>query len=36
MLIEEFIEGRELTVGILENKICGLMEIKYKWRIIRL
>ena len=30
MLIEEFIEGRELTVGILENKICGLMEIKYK------
>ena len=29
MLIEEFIEGRELTVGILENKICGLMEIKY-------
>ncbi len=29
MLIEEFIEGKELTVGILENKICGLMEIKY-------
>ena len=29
MLIEEFIKGRELTVGILENKICGLMEIKY-------
>ena len=29
MLIEEFIEGREFTVGILENKICGLMEIKY-------
>ena len=27
MLIEEFIAGRELTVGILENKICGLMEI---------
>jgi D-alanine-D-alanine ligase len=30
MLIEEFIEGRELTVGILENKICGLMEINPK------
>ena len=30
MLIEEFIEGRELTVGILENKICGLMEINTK------
>ena len=29
MLIEEFIHGRELTVGILENKICGIMEIKF-------
>ena len=29
MLIEEFINGRELTVGILENKICGIMEIKF-------
>ena len=29
MLIEEFIFGRELTVGILENKICGVMEIKF-------
>tara|TARA_B100001559_G_C16481292_1_gene613879 strand:- start:1132 stop:2046 length:915 start_codon:yes stop_codon:yes gene_type:complete len=29
MLIEEFIYGRELTVGILENKICGIMEIKF-------
>ncbi len=29
MLIEEFIDGRELTVGILENKICGIMEIKF-------
>ncbi|MAI29177.1 MAG: D-alanine--D-alanine ligase [Rickettsiales bacterium] len=29
MLIEEFIDGREFTVGILENKICGVMEIKF-------
>ena len=29
MLIEEFIDGRELTVGILENKICGVMEIQF-------
>ena len=33
MLIEEFIDGRELTVGILENKICGLMEIKFNQEI---
>ena len=33
MLIEEFINGRELTVGILENKICGLMEIKFNQEI---
>ncbi len=26
-IIEEFIYGRELTVGILDNKICGIMEI---------
>ncbi len=30
LLIEEFIEGRELTVGILEDKVCGIMEIKFK------
>ena len=30
MLIEKFIDGRELTVGILENKICGVMEVKFK------
>ena len=30
LLIEEFIKGRELTVGILENKVCGIMEIKFK------
>ncbi len=29
MLIEQFIDGRELTVGILENKVCGIMEIKF-------
>ena len=29
MFLEEFIYGRELTVGILENKICGVMEIKF-------
>jgi len=27
LIIEEFIPGREITVGILENKICGIMEI---------
>ncbi len=30
LLIEEFIKGRELTVGILEDKVCGIMEIKFK------
>ena len=29
LMIEEYICGRELTVGILENKICGIMEIKF-------
>lgn len=29
-LVEEFIEGREITVGILENKICGITEIVYE------
>ncbi len=28
-IIEEYIPGRELTVGILNNKICGIMEIKF-------
>ena len=28
-MLEEYINGRELTVGILENKICGIMEIKF-------
>ena len=27
---EEFIKGRELTVGILDNKICGIMEIVFE------
>ncbi|MEE2695186.1 MAG: D-alanine--D-alanine ligase [Pseudomonadota bacterium] len=27
LMIEEFIEGREITVGVLDNKICGIMEI---------
>ena len=26
-MIEEFIEGREITVGILKDEICGIMEI---------
>ena len=26
-ILEEYIEGRELTVGILNNEICGIMEI---------
>ena len=26
-MIEEFIDGREITVGILDDKICGIMEI---------
>ncbi len=29
-IIEEFIEGREITVGILEDKICGIMEIVFE------
>lgn len=29
-LVEEFVEGREITVGILENKICGITEIVYE------
>ena len=29
-MIEEYVEGREITVGILENKVCGIMEIKFK------
>ncbi len=26
-IVEEYINGREITVGILNNKICGIMEI---------
>ena len=26
-MLEEFIDGREITVGILDDKICGVMEI---------
>ena len=26
-MVEDFIDGREITVGILEDKICGIMEI---------
>ena len=26
-MVEEFIDGREITVGILDDKICGIMEI---------
>ncbi len=26
-LVEDFIEGREITVGVLDNKICGITEI---------
>ena len=29
-LIEEYIEGREITVGILNDKICGVMEIIFE------
>ena len=29
ILVEEYINGRELTVGILENKVCGIMELKF-------
>ncbi len=28
-LFEKFIDGREITVGILNNKICGIMEIVF-------
>ena len=43
-MVEEFIDGREITVGILEDKICGIMEIifdseiydfKNKYQVIR-
>ena len=27
LMIEQYIEGREITVGILNNEICGVMEI---------
>lgn len=30
VIIEKYIEGRELTVGILEEKALGVVEIKYK------
>lgn len=29
-MFEKFIEGREITVGILNNDICGVMEIEFK------
>ena len=29
-LFEKFIDGREITVGIVNNKICGIMEIKFR------
>ena len=28
-LFEEFIKGREITVGVLNNKVCGIMEIVF-------
>lgn len=28
-LFEKFINGREITVGIINNKVCGIMEIKF-------
>ena len=28
-MLEEFIDGREITVGILNNRICGIMEIVF-------
>ena len=28
-IFEEFINGREITVGIVNNKVCGIMEIKF-------
>jgi len=30
VIVEKYIEGRELTVGILEEKALGVVEIKYK------
>ena len=29
-IFEKFIKGREITVGIVNNKVCGIMEIKFK------
>ncbi len=29
-IFEKFIKGRELTVGIINNKVYGIMELKYK------
>lgn len=29
-MFEKFVEGREITVGILNNDICGVMEIEFK------
>ena len=28
-IFENFIDGREITVGIVNNKVCGIMEIKF-------
>lgn len=28
-IFEKFINGREITVGIVNNKVCGIMEIKF-------
>ena len=28
-MFENFIDGREITVGIVNNKVCGIMEIKF-------
>ena len=30
VLLEEFIPGREITVGILDEKVCGITEIVSK------
>ena len=29
LMFEKFIEGREITVGILKNEVCGIMEIVF-------
>lgn len=29
-IFEEFVHGREITIGILDNKICGVMEIVFE------